>query len=104
MYTFHTVAAIWPYSELHQELLRFSSQVFVASELLDNFAIINVKMIQSVVTMIQGNITLPGTALSVPRFCMFKQPWLNTSDLGVAYEAQRDRLEDDDDDAGDDVE
>lgn len=100
-WAFQSIAVLRLYSEPHKKLLELSSQVVIASTLLDDLIVTDVKNIRSVVAMIPKKLTLPETEIEEERFCMVERPGLDISDLGVPYSVYTD---DDDDDHMDDAE
>lgn len=96
---FASVALIQLYSTPDESLLKLSSQTVASCTRLDEFCILDVKKICSVVGMIPHTPTLP-SGVTEPRFFMMERPGFDISNLGVPYAGYLDV----DVDGGDDIE
>ncbi|KAG1833181.1 hypothetical protein EV424DRAFT_1312206 [Suillus variegatus] len=96
---FASVALIQLYSTPDESLLKLSSQTVASCTRLDEFCILDVKKIRSVVGMIPHTPTLP-SGVTEPRFFMMERPGFDISNLGVPYAGYLDV----DVDGGDDIE
>jgi hypothetical protein len=95
-YHYHNVAIIKPYSEPRLDVLNTSSQMVAACTLTGEISVIPISSIHSVIAMIPRTFdSLDGEIEE--RFCVLRQPGINVSDLGLAYDV----FYDDDNDVGD---
>ncbi|KAI6018520.1 hypothetical protein BKA83DRAFT_4058099, partial [Pisolithus microcarpus] len=77
-------------------LLKKSSHTLVSSKLVDEFAVMHVKLIKSVVGMILHHLQLP-SSITEDHFFLLEKLGLDISQLGIPYSVYQ---EDDDQDAG----
>ncbi|KAG1853989.1 hypothetical protein F4604DRAFT_1591365 [Suillus subluteus] len=96
---FVNVALIQLYSTPDESLLKLSSQTVPSCTRVDEFCVLDVKKILSVVAMVLHTPTLPSGATE-PRFFMMERPGFDISNLGVPYSGYLD-AEDDLDDLND---
>ncbi|KAG1894229.1 uncharacterized protein F5891DRAFT_961902 [Suillus fuscotomentosus] len=93
---FVNVALIQLYSAPDDSLLKLLSQTVASCTRLDEFCILDVKKILSVVAMVPHTPTLP-SGVTEPHFFMMERPGLDISNLGVPYSGYLDAEDDLDD-------
>ncbi|KAL4065729.1 hypothetical protein V8B97DRAFT_2025633 [Scleroderma yunnanense] len=95
---FMDVAILHRYSSPDQDLLILSSHTVLSSTLLDEFQVINIKAIKSIVAMVPHRPSLPSGVME-HRFFIVEKLRLDTSNLGIPQGSDGDDF-DDFDDAG----
>ena len=96
VWSFTNIAIVKFYAEPDADLLHLSLQVLVASILLDDIFVCNVKKICSIVAMIPHTLTLL-SGVEETFFCMMEKPGVDISDLGIPYSIYSQPGNDDDD-------
>lgn len=84
------------YSTPDDSLVKLLSQTVASCTHLDEFCVLDVKKIRSVVAMFPHTPTLP-SGVTEPRFFMMERPGLDISNLGVPYSGYLDAEDDLDD-------
>ena len=84
MWSFTNIAIVKLYAEPDVNLLHLLLQVLVASILLNDIFVCDMKKIYSVVAMISHTLMLP-SGIKGTFFYMMEKPWVNILDLGVSY-------------------
>ncbi|KIK16631.1 hypothetical protein PISMIDRAFT_15704 [Pisolithus microcarpus 441] len=95
VWRFEDIALIRLYSLPDESLLKMSSHTLVSSKLADEFAVVHVKLIKSVVGMIPHRVRLP-SGITEDRFFLMEKPGLDISQIGIPYSVYQ---EEDDQDA-----